>query len=232
MKRTVMIRGGQLPAAHVFALAIASATLLLASFPAVAQQAVSTADCPAVTEKRTEIGCYVLAHQPLGRLPATPLYWHLHTYPTRRAAEIASGSRSTVVEAFQQIWLLTIAERGRQPSGGQRVAEIGPLPLPRAADFTAMYAEATFVPGGSVAPHRHSGPEVWYTLTGEQCLETPNGKMVARAHESTIIPAGTPMALLTLGTEIRRSLFLILHDSSQPASTFINDWTPKGLCGK
>jgi quercetin dioxygenase-like cupin family protein len=214
-------------------MAIASTTLLLASVPAVAQQAVSAADCPAITEKRSEIGCYILAHQPLGRLPETPLFWHLHTYPTRRAAEIARGSRSTVVEAFERIWLLTVAERGWQPSGGvKRVAEIGPLPLPPAADFTALYAEATFVPGGSVAPHRHSGPEVWYTLTGEQCLETPTGKMVARAHESTIIPAGSPMALVTLGTEIRRALFLVLHDSSQPASTFIDDWTPKGLCGK
>ena len=215
-----------------FAVAIASAILVLASLPAFAQRAVSTADCPAITEKRTEIGCHTLTHQPLGRLPETPLFWHLHQFPTRRAAEIARGSRSTVVEAFQQIWLLTIAERGWQPSGGRRIAEIGPLPLPPAADFTAMYAEATFAPGGSVAPHRHSGPEVWYTLTGEQCLETPTGKLVARAHESTIIPAGSPMALLTLGTELRRALFLILHDSSQPASTFIDDWAPKGLCGK
>ena len=227
MKRSVMVLVRQLPA-----MVIASAILLLAPLPAVAQHLVSTAGFPEITEKRTEIGCYILTHQSLGRLPEAPLFWHLHTYPTRRAAEIARGSRSTVVEAFQQIWLLTIAERGWQPSGGHRVAEIGPLPLPPAADFTAMYAEATFLPGGSVAPHRHSGPEVWYTLTGEQCLETPTGKMVARAHESTIIPAGLPMALLTLGTETRRALFLILHDSSQPASTFIDDWTPKGLCEK
>lgn len=93
-----------------------------------------------------------------------------------------------------------------------------------------MYMEATFRPGGSVAAHRHPGPELWYTLSGEQCLETPDGKTVARAGESTIIPGGTPMALLARGTELRRSLVLILHDASQPASTCIQDWTPQGLC--
>jgi quercetin dioxygenase-like cupin family protein len=143
---------------------------------------------------------------------------------------MAKGSRGTVVETFGKTWLLTIAEHGWHPSGGIRVAEIGPLPVPPAAAFSAMYMEATFVPGGSVAPHRHSGPEAWYTLSGEQCLETPQGRTVARAGESTIIPGGSPMALLAIGKETRRSLVLILHDSSQPASTFIQDWTPKGLC--
>jgi quercetin dioxygenase-like cupin family protein len=186
--------------------------------------------CRPITEKRSEVGCYILTHQPLGSLPATPLYWHLDTYPTREAAEMAKGSRGTVIETFGKTWLLTIAERGWHPSGGIRVAEIGPLPVPPAADFSAMYMEATFVPGGSVAPHRHSGPEAWYTLSGEQCLETPQGRTVARAGEITIIPGGSPMALLAIGKETRRSLVLILHDSSQPASTFIQDWTPKGLC--
>jgi quercetin dioxygenase-like cupin family protein len=186
--------------------------------------------CRPMSEKRNEIGCYILAHQPLGSLPEAPLYWHLHTYPTRQAAETGKVLRSTVVEAFAKIWLLTIAERGWRPSGGARVAEIGPLPLPLVGEFSAMYMEATFVPGGSVAPHRHSGPEAWYTLSGEQCLETPEGRRIARAGEATIIPGGSPMALLALGKETRRSLVLILHDSSQPASTFIQDWTPKGLC--
>jgi quercetin dioxygenase-like cupin family protein len=213
-------------------IAIAVATVLLASIPAWAQRAVSVADCPPISEKRSEIGCYTLAEQPLGALPERALFWHLDTFGTRRRAEAAKGPRSTVVEAFGQTWLLTIAERGWRAAGGNRVADIGPLPRPAAAQFTAMYLEATFVPGGSVAAHRHSGPEVWYTLSGEQCLETPEGRTIARAGESTIIRGGLPMALLTRGTETRRSVVLILHDSSQPASTFVNDWAPKGLCEK
>jgi quercetin dioxygenase-like cupin family protein len=154
----------------------------------------------------------------------------LDIYPTRQAAEMAKQPRGTVVESFGKTWLLTIAPREWRPDGGTRVAEIGPLPRPPATEFSAMYMEATFVPGGSVAAHRHSGPEVWYTLSGEQCLETPEGRTVAHAGESTIVPGGLPMALLAIGKEIRRSIVLILHDSSQPASTFVKDWSPKGLC--
>lgn len=232
MKRILSIVMRQFSAAHSAITAIAVVAVLLATSPAWAQRAVSVADCPPISEKRSEIGCYVLTHQPLGALPEIPLFWHLDTFPTRQTAETAKAPRSTVVEAFGQTWLLTIAERGWRTAGGKRVAEIGPLPRPAVAEFTAMYLEATFVPGGSVAAHRHSGPEVWYTLSGEQCLETPEGRTIARAGESTIIPGGLPMALLARGTETRRSVVLILHDSSQPASTFVNDWAPKGLCEK
>jgi quercetin dioxygenase-like cupin family protein len=216
--------------------AVSWAALALGVSPVLAQhltagkEDVSGSACRPISEKRSEIGCYILIHEPLGRLPERPLFWDLDTYPTRQAAEMAKGPRGTVVEAFGKTWLLTIAERGWRASGGTRVAEIGPLPLPSAAEFSAMYMEATFVPGGSVAAHRHSGPEMWYTLSGEQCLETPEGRTVARAGESTIIPGGSPMALLAIGKGTRRSMVLILHDSSQPASTFISDWTPKGLC--
>jgi quercetin dioxygenase-like cupin family protein len=223
---------GKIPVSplRLVALLFAAALAPGASCTAPAQQYLSVSDCPPISEKRSEIGCYVLSHQPLGHLPEGPLFWHLDTYPTRQAAEMAKGPRGTVVETFGKAWLLTIAERGWRASSGTQVAEIGPLPLPPAAEFSAMYLEATFVPGDSVAAHRHSGPEVWYTLSGEQCLETPAGRTVAHAGESTIIPGGSPMALLAVGKETRRSIVLILHDSSQPASTFINDWTPKGLC--
>jgi quercetin dioxygenase-like cupin family protein len=193
------------------------------------QPDVSGSACRPVSEKRSEIGCYMLFRKPLGRL-ATPVFWHLDVFPTKEAAKAAEGPQGTVVEALGKIWLLTIAERGWRPSGGERVAEIGPLVLPSGPEFTAMYMEATFMPGGSVAPHRHSGPEAWYTLSGEQCLETPAGRTIARAGDTTIIPGDTPMTLLALGSDLRRSMVLILHDSARAAATYINDWTPKGLC--
>jgi len=204
--------------------------LALAQHLSAGKEDASGSACRPISEKRSEIGCYILVHQPLGRLPQGPVFWHLDTYPTRQEAETAKGPRGTVVETFGKTWLLTIAERGWRSAGGTRIVEIGPLPLPAAAEFSAMYMEATFAPGGSVAAHRHSEPEAWYTLSGEQCLETPKGRTIAHAGETTIIPGGSPMALLAIGKETRRSLVLILHDSSQPASTFIHDWTPKGLC--
>ena len=43
-------------------------------------------------------------------------------------------------------------------------------------------------------------------------------------------PGGPPMHLTATGTETRRALVLILHDSAQPPTTPEHDWVPKGLC--
>ena len=78
---------------------------------------------------------------------------------------------------------------------------------------------------------RHGEPEAWYRLTGETCPETPDGVMVGRAGgQHVIVPHGPPMELTATGTETRRALVLVLHDSAQPATTQAPDWTPKGLC--
>jgi len=45
-----------------------------------------------------------------------------------------------------------------------------------------------------------------------------------------IVPGGPPMHLTATGTEQRRALVLILHESSQPATTPAHHWVPKGLC--
>jgi len=36
--------------------------------------------------------------------------------------------------------------------------------------------------------------------------------------------------LTATGKEKRQALVLILHDSTKPATTFVSDWKPKGLC--
>jgi quercetin dioxygenase-like cupin family protein len=168
---------------------------------------------------------------PLGRLPRQPVFWYLDTYSTSADAQAAKGPRGTVVEALGKAWLLTIDVAGWRPSGGVRVAEIGPLPVNADADYSAQYMEAIFTPGMTAPAHRHSGPEAWYTLTGETCLETPEGKMVGRAGGSfVIVPEGPPMHLTATGTETRRALVLILHDSTKPPTTQAHDWVPKGLC--
>ena len=41
---------------------------------------------------------------------------------------------------------------------------------------------------------------------------------------------GPPMHLTATGTEQRRALVLILHDSSMHATTPEREWVPKGLC--
>ena len=187
--------------------------------------------CKPVSQRTGEVGCWITANAELGQLPQEPIFWHLYTYPTRTEAEAAKGQRGTVVESLGKVWLLTIETASWRPAAGARVAEVGPLPVSASAKYSAQYMEAIFTPGMTAPAHRHSGPEAWYTLTGETCLETPDGKVIGRAGGShVIVPGGPPMHLTATGTETRRALVLVLHDSTQPPTTPAPDWTPKGLC--
>jgi quercetin dioxygenase-like cupin family protein len=187
--------------------------------------------CKPVSERTSEVGCWILAHEHVGQLAEPQTFWHLDTYPTRVAAEAAKGPRGIVVESLGKVWLLTIENSGWRPSGGERIAEIGPLPVIAGEKYSAQYMEAIFTPGMTASAHIHSGPEAWYTLAGETCLETPHGKQIGRAGgQYVIVPGGSPMHLTATGTEQRRSLVLILHESSKPATTLVYDWTPEGLC--
>ena len=177
-------------------------------------------------------GCWIIANQPVGKLAKPQTFWHLDAYPTRALAEAAKGAHGAVVESLGKQWLLSIEDAGwRPPAGGERIAEIGPLPVKAGEAYAAQYMEAVFNPGMTSATHVHSGPEAWYTLTGETCLETPDGVQIGRAGgQYVIVPGGPPMHLTATGKEQRQALVLILHDSTKPPTTVVSDWTPKGLC--
>jgi quercetin dioxygenase-like cupin family protein len=178
-----------------------------------------------------EVGCWIIVDDPVGSLPPESVFWHLDAYPNRSAAEEAKGRRGTVVESLGRVWLFTIAEREWRPGSGERVTQIGPLPVRAGVAYSATYMEAIFKPGMTSSTHTHSGPEAWYTLAGQTCLETPDGIMIGRAGgPPVIVPSGPPMRLTATGTTERRALVLILHDGAQPATTVTHAWTPKGLC--
>jgi quercetin dioxygenase-like cupin family protein len=200
--------------------------------PAFAQTDGNGVACIPVSERaRREFGCFILATQIIGPLDSAHAFWHLSTFATRSAADAAAGPHGKVVEALGTMWLLTIAGARWRPSQGTHVAAIGPLPVARGVAYTAQYMEAVLRPGMKSLVHRHSGPEAWYTLAGETCLETPAGTLVGRAGGSPIIVAqGPPMELTATGTDVRRALVLIIHDAAQPATSPAPDWRPKGLC--
>lgn len=210
---------------------VASYVALVTATLVVTPAALAQTTCLPLNQRRGDVGCWITATAPLGKLSTERVFWHLDSYSTRSEADAAKTSRGTVVESLGKVWLFTIAEAGWRPSAGIRVAEIGPLVVSSQANYTAQYMEAIFTPGMTAPAHRHSGPEAWYTLAGETCLETPDGKVVGRAGgQHVIVPHGPPMHLTATGTETRRALVLILHDSSQPATTLVQDWSPKGLC--
>jgi quercetin dioxygenase-like cupin family protein len=202
-----------------------SAVLFLACQEASAQI------CKPVAERMGEVGCWIIAPQSVGQLNKQEIFWHLDVYATRAEAEAAKPADSVVVGSLGKTWLLTIADKGWWPSGGERIAEIGPLPITAGQTYSAQYMEAIFTPGMTAPAHTHTGPEAWYTQAGETCLETPNGKQIGRVGWPTCDHTGrTPMHLTATGTEQRRALVLILHDSSMPATTPERGWIPKGLC--
>jgi len=177
-------------------------------------------------------GCWILGEQPVGKIDQPQAYWQIETYPTLAAAEAAKGPHSKVVESMGKFWLMTIEQRGwHPPKSGKRMAEIGPLPITAGKEYAATFMEGIFEPGMTSMIHRHSGPEAWYVIAGEQCLETPDGKLVGRpGAPPVIVPAGPPMLLTGTGTTQRRALTLILHDASQPPTSMEHEWKPKGLC--
>ncbi len=90
-----------------------------------------------VSQRTSDVGCYLTGTEVLGALPQGQLFWHLYVYPTRTAAETAKGPRGTIVESFEKVWLYTIAESDWRASGGERIATIGPLPTNAGKQYTA-----------------------------------------------------------------------------------------------
>jgi hypothetical protein len=195
-------------------------------------QSLAFGACKPLIERTSEVGCWILVDQPVGRIEEAQVFWHLDVYPSRPEAEKAKGPRGTVVESLGKVWLLTIEKQGWRPTiKGERIAEIGPLPVITGEAYSAVFMEAILNPGMTSAIHTHSGPEAWYTVAGETCLETPSGKLVGSAGGApVIVPGGPPMLLTATGSAQRRALTLILHESSKAPTTVVHDWTPKGLC--
>lgn len=189
---------------------------------------------PVAQRAGREFGCWITATETLGELPhATPLHWHLDAYSTHAAAEADKGPRGTVVESLGRVWLFTVAEAGWRPpsgGGGERVAAVGPLPTREGVRYIAQYMEGVSPPSARSIVHRHPGPEAWHNMAGRMCVETPEGRIVAGPGETAFVPEEMPHILTGLGTEQRRSLVIVLHDGSRPASVPAHDWTPQGLC--
>jgi hypothetical protein len=175
----------------------------------------------------------LLARQEISRLPDLKVYWHIDRFPSSDLAGKAGIPTSTVVEAFKASWLFTLAGASWRPRGGERVAEIGPLPVALAPRYQAEYLRSIFVPGSTAPLHVHSGPEAFYAVDGDTCLETPDGMQIGRGPGNRLmIKAGPPMLLMAIGSVPRRGFALILHDASAPPTTLTQAWHPNGLCAR
>jgi len=180
-------------------------------------------------EKRPDFGCFNVATEAGLQFPKRRVYWHIRAFANRAAADAARSATGIVVEEDGRVWLSEFGSRDLIVKEGQAVATVGPLELPPAKSYTAVLSYAVMRPGDQSRVHTHPGPEGWYMIVGEQCLETPSGANRAKAGGTMTVPPNVPMQLSVTGTEVRKSLVLVLHDSSQARGT-PSQWKPPGAC--
>jgi quercetin dioxygenase-like cupin family protein len=180
-------------------------------------------------EKRPEFGCFNIGTATGLHFSQASVYWRLQAFPSRKAAEAARSATGIVVEEDGRVWLSEFQARNDAPRDGEPIAVVGPLQLPPAQSYAAVLSYAVMRPGDSSRVHTHPGPEGWYVLAGEQCLETPDGANRARAGGTMTVRSNIPMELHVGGKTIRRAFALVIHDSAQPRG-IPSDWKPSGAC--
>jgi len=180
-------------------------------------------------EKRPEFGCFNIGVVTGLHFSQASVYWHLRTFPNRKAAETAKSALGIVVEEDGRVWLSEFGPRNSAPRGGEAIAVVGPLQLPPAKRYSAVLSYAVMRPGDNSRVHTHPGPEGWYVLAGEQCLETPAGADRGRAGGTMTVRPNIPMELDVTGTTLRRAFALVIHDSTKERG-IPSDWKPSGAC--
>ena len=192
-----------------------------------AQLVQCTQDSP---ERRGEPGCSIVADKRLPSPLERPVLWHIDEFESLAAAQLAEGPMSIAVTAHGSAWLYTIESDTSQHHGGKHRAVVGPLPIEPNRSYSMMVMSAYFLPGQFSAVHTHPGPEAWWVLEGEQCLETTTTTIRARAGEGAIVAEGETMRMVATGTGPRRALVLILHDSGQPGGRTVDNPPPLQSC--
>jgi quercetin dioxygenase-like cupin family protein len=189
---------------------------------------VACVDVPAGA-KRPEFGCFNVGTATGLHFSDPSVYWHLRAFPNRKAADAARSAIGIVVEEDGRVWLSEFGARNAAPRGGKAIAVVGPLELPAATSYSAVLSYAVMRPGDNSRVHTHAGPEGWYVLAGEQCLETPDGANRARAGGTMTVRSNIPMELNVTGTKVRRAFALVIHDAAGQRGT-PSDWKPSGTC--
>jgi quercetin dioxygenase-like cupin family protein len=175
-------------------------------------------------------GCQLLVRSTVAAFPDGPVFWHLRSFDTLTEAERARAPQDVIAAAGGQAWLFSFGHDSHQRPG-RLVGRVGPLPLARTGPFQIQLWYVVMPPGTSTGSHLHPGPEAWYVLEGEQCLDTPGGPIRARAGQGAVVAANIPMRLFNPGTGTRRALFVVIHDPSV-AEASSSQWTPTGACSR
>jgi quercetin dioxygenase-like cupin family protein len=185
------------------------------------------ADSP---ERLGEEGCTILESRPLLGPLSKPVYWHIDRFDSLAAAKKVARTDGVAAEAHGSAWLMTVEAHTEDHRGGHHVASIGPLAMPAAERYTMRVMSTLLGPGTTTPAHTHPGPEAFYIVAGEQCLETPDVGHHVEAGQTLILPAGTIMRGRVTGSGFRGALTLVLHDAAHPGSHDLVDPPPLVPC--
>ena len=167
-------------------------------------------------ERRGDPGCSIIADKRLPTPLAAPVLWHIDEFATLTAAQQAEGPTSVALIAHGSAWLYSIESDTSNHHGGKHRAVVGPLPVQPNGRYSLMAMSAYFLSGQSSVVHTHPGPEAWWVLEGDQCLQTTRTTIRARAGQGAIVAEGDTMQMVATGVGPRRALVIILHHSDQP----------------
>jgi len=170
-------------------------------------------------ERRGEIGCSIVEKKPLPATLKEPAFWHIDQFDSADRAQAGVGPSSIAFEADGAWWLMTVGPESNDHHGGKHVAEVNLSPLPRAGAYSMLVISAYIPAGMTSRVHFHSGVEAFYTVDGEQCLETKEKAFPMKKGDTLAVPTGITMRLVATGTKPRRAFAVIVFDSSKPPVT-------------
>lgn len=180
-------------------------------------------------------GVYVVkpvAEKRVKQLPDGPLYWRIENFPTLAQAQAAigpdrwnpntvsyDGATSLIAEVAGKIWVVTLGPKDASTPGGNKVAEIGPVPAFTASEYLLRLNYGSGPPGAETPVHSHPGSEAFYVVAGRLGQRTPDGvDYVEARHSMNGHPGGMPMQVFNAGTTDLSALIMFVVDASKPFS--------------
>ncbi len=161
-----------------------------------------------------------LAEKKVAELPTGPLFWRIENFATLAQAQAVAGNWSLVAESGEKVWLFTLGPAGGQSAGGNKAAEVGPIPRIVAPQYLLRINEASGSPGSITPVHTHPGSEAFFVLAGEQSIRSSHGVMRVEAGQAEAGQgADVPMQVSISGSTDLHALVMFVLDATKPFST-------------
>lgn len=168
----------------------------------------------------TPLSIKPLTDRKVTQLPEGELYWRIENVSSIEAARAATGQWGLAAESAGKVWLFTLGAKGGSSGAGAKVAEVGPIPRPQAAEYLLRINEAKGPPAAITPVHTHPGSEAFFVLAGEQSIRGMHGTMkVVAGQPSAGHGADMPMQVSSSGSEDLHSLVMFVVDANRPFST-------------